>query len=424
VPVGTRAPRRATRSHSPATTNAGRAPRGDAPDAHHSRNRPGPAAPRPVVEVSDRSSRRRAPAGLAGRFVRSVALPAPAGHCRLGAARGLRRRCRGRHRRRRRPGPRRRSMSWSGAPSGSRSVRRALSSASAVIATGRGQCRWPGGRAVCTPPARWSTSRRPSPTSGPTTASGSTSSTPSARERRCASRPSSRALATLLTSEAVAGTVLDLLTYELTGHVVDIRMSPRGGLGPDPRVVDVKGNVPQFARSPAGCTARCPRSGQLSARRGGEFPDLSDLCLRTATAVRASDELARRRALQRRDRPATRPARLLPAHRRRRGRDRGRVPVPSGSGRRLHHGDRAQPTCAAAATSCSREPLQRRRQPRPVPGLPGLHRRPARQPRAGRRGDAASRRSALFAEAAGSAAVQRQVRPTVAGTPGGRSGTA
>jgi len=57
---------------------------------------------------------------------------------------------------------------------------------------------------------------------------------------------------TLLTSEAVAGTVLDLLTSDLTGHVVDVRMSRPGAAGPDPRVVDAKDDVPQIVYEVAG----------------------------------------------------------------------------------------------------------------------------------------------------------------------------
>ncbi len=50
---------------------------------------------------------------------------------------------------------------------------------------------------------------------------------------------------TLLTSEAVAATVLDLLTTDLTGHVVDVRLSRHGAAGPDPRVVESE-EVPQI----------------------------------------------------------------------------------------------------------------------------------------------------------------------------------
>ncbi len=57
---------------------------------------------------------------------------------------------------------------------------------------------------------------------------------------------------TLLTSEAVAGTVLDLLTSDLTGHVVDVRMSRPGSTGPDPRVVDRKDEVRQIVYEVAG----------------------------------------------------------------------------------------------------------------------------------------------------------------------------
>ena len=56
---------------------------------------------------------------------------------------------------------------------------------------------------------------------------------------------------TLLTSEAVAATVLDLLTSDLTGHVVDVRMSRPGATGPDPRVVESK-EVPQIVYEVAG----------------------------------------------------------------------------------------------------------------------------------------------------------------------------
>ena len=56
---------------------------------------------------------------------------------------------------------------------------------------------------------------------------------------------------TLLTSEAVAATVLDLLTADLTGHVVDVRMSRHGAAGPDPRVVESQ-EIPQIVYEVAG----------------------------------------------------------------------------------------------------------------------------------------------------------------------------